>query len=327
MDLRPQAHDIITFWLFNTVVRSHLHDNDLPWKNVMISGWALDPKGKKMSKSKGNIVEPQAMIEKYSADALRFWAASSTLGDDLPFQEKELLTGQKTVTKLWNASKFSLMHLEDFPSDTEVDELDIMDTWILSKLQKLIKQTTTALEKYEYARLKLDTDKFFWQTFCDNYLEICKDRLYNPDVRGEAARLSAQYTVYHTLHSVLKLFAPIMPYITEEIYHLYFADKENMKSIHISPWPEYDDSLVDDKAEAIGDLFVSVLQDVRRAKSEAKKSVKAPVKELVIEGKVSLDDFSKVEDDLKATTQAEKIFYKQMETSSEKEYVCEIIFE
>ncbi|MEM4397877.1 MAG: valine--tRNA ligase, partial [Candidatus Woesearchaeota archaeon] len=112
MDLRPQAHDIITFWLFNTLVKSQLHRNKNPWKNVMISGWALDPHGKKMSKSKGNVIAPQEMIEKYSADSLRFWAAGSKLGDDLPFQEKDLVTGKKMITKMWNASKFVLMHLK-----------------------------------------------------------------------------------------------------------------------------------------------------------------------------------------------------------------------
>ncbi|MCB9358377.1 valine--tRNA ligase [Candidatus Woesearchaeota archaeon] len=323
MTLRPQAHDIITFWLFNTVVRSHIHRNELPWKDVMISGWALDPKGKKMSKSKGNVVEPQAMIEKYSSDALRFWAASSSLGEDLPFQEKELLTGQKMVTKLWNASKFTIMHLEGYQHE-EFEEFEAMDRWLLSKLQKLIKSVTESVERYEYSRIKLDVEKFFWQNFCDNYLEICKDRIYNPDRRGSAEKLSAQYTLYTTLLSILKMFAPITPFITEEIYQMYFKDKENLQSIHISSWPEYDEKLVDEKAESAGDLLVNVLADVRRAKSEAKVSLKEPVKELTIEGKISNDEFSLIEQDLKASTHAETIFYKVLDKESEAEYLCDI---
>jgi valyl-tRNA synthetase len=328
MSLRPQAHDIITFWLFNTVVRSYLHDNELPWKDVIISGWALDSQGKKMSKSKGNVIEPQVMIDKYSADALRFWAASSSLGEDLSFQEKELLTGQKMVTKLWNASKFAIMHLEDFNTNEiiEFEKLEIMDKWLFSKVNKTIKIVTKAFENYEYARTKLDVEKLFWQNFCDNYLEIAKDRLYNPDKRGEKERLSAQYVLYNSLNSILKMLAPIMPFITEEIYHLYFAEKENKKSIHNTSWPKYDEKLIDDKAEKSGDLLVSVLQDVRKAKSEANKSLKEPVSELIIEGKISADEFTLIEDDLKASTRAEKIFYKELAKESETDYLCDIKF-
>ncbi|MFT4303433.1 MAG: valine--tRNA ligase [Candidatus Woesearchaeota archaeon] len=326
MSLRPQAHDIITFWLFNTVVRSHLHRNELPWKDVMISGWALDPHGKKMSKSKGNVVEPQAMIEKYSADALRFWAASSSLGEDLPFQDKELLTGQKMVTKLWNASKFTIMHLTDYEPISNNENLEIMDKWLLSKLQRIIKTVTSAIERYEFSRIKIDVEKFFWQNFCDNYLEICKDRIYNPDRRGSTERLSAQFTLYNTLLSLLKMLAPVTPFITEEIYHLYFKEKLNIESIHITSWPEYDDKLVDESAEMAGDLFVNVLQKVRRSKSEAKKSLKEPISELIIEGKISPDLFLKVEDDLRSSTHAEKIFYKQLSDKSDVDYICDIKF-
>lgn len=326
MSLRPQAHDIITFWLFNTVVRSHLHDNELPWKDVMISGWALDPKGKKMSKSKGNVIEPQVMIEKYCADALRFWAASSSLGEDLPFQEKDLVTGNKTITKLWNASKFSLMHLEGFDEKEELDfeDMELMDKWLVTKFNKALKIVTEAFDRYEYARIKHDMDKFFWQIFCDNYLEIAKDRLYNPEKRGDKQRLSAQYALYHTLNKMLKTFAPVLPYITEEIYHLYFAQKEEKISIHNSSWPEYNENQIDNQAEEAGDLLVNVLADVRRAKSESKVSLKTPVLELLIEGKISQDIFSKIEGDLKSATNALEIFYKELPKDSEKDYICDL---
>ena len=221
MNLRPQAHDIITFWLFNTVVKSYFHHKDIPWKEVMISGWALDPHGKKMSKSKGNVVDPRETIKKYSADAIRFWAAGSNLGYDLPYQEKDLVTGQKFITKIWNASKFTFMHLKDYKLK-KPKNMEIMDSWILSKLSKLVKESTEYFEKYEYSHTKLETDKFFWQTFCDNYLEIVKDRLYNPDKRGKEARLSAQYSLYNSLLTVIKLMAPITPFITEELYQYFF---------------------------------------------------------------------------------------------------------
>jgi valyl-tRNA synthetase len=304
MDLRPQAHDIITFWLFNTVVKSHFHYKKNPWKNVMISGWALDPKGKKMSKSKGNVVEPQKMIEQYSGDCLRFWAASSKLGEDLPLQEKEFVAAKKFVTKLWNASKFGIMHLEDYKD--KKPELEIMDRWILSKINKIIKSSTESFEDYEYSRTKADVENFFWNTFCDYYLEIAKDRLYNPDKRGKEARESAQYALYNSLLSVLKLFAPITPYITEEIYQLYFAKKENKESIHISEWPRYNKNLDDKKAEQIGDNIMDIIAAVRKYKSDNNMSMGAEIKELIIDTK---EDLKEAMGDLKAVTKAEKISF------------------
>jgi valyl-tRNA synthetase len=216
MSLRPQAHDIITFWLFNTVVKSQLHYKKNPWDDVMISGHALDPHGKKMSKSKGNVVEPQEVIEKYSSDCLRFWAAGCKLGDDLPYMEKDLVTAQKFITKLWNASKFAIMHLGDYKGE-KPKKLEAVDKWVLSRLSKIIKASTDSFTKYEYSRTRADVENFFWHEFCDNYLEIIKDRLYNPDRRGKEARISAQYSLYRTLVAILKMIAPIMPHITEEI--------------------------------------------------------------------------------------------------------------
>ena len=273
MDLRPQAHDIISFWLFNTVARSYLHENKLPWKEITISGWALDPDGRKMSKSKGNIIEPQVMIEKYSADSLRFWAASSKLGDDIPFKEKELVAGIKTTTKLWNASKFSLIHLQGYKPKKV--KLLAFDEWQLSKLNSLIKTCTKSFEQYEYFRTKSETENFFWNTFCDNYLEIIKNRLYNAKTKQE--KESAQYVLYTSLLAILKLFAPIMPYITEKIYQEYFKRNEKEKSIHISSWPKYDSKLIDKKLEKEGEELIEIIAKVRQLKTSSQKSLKEEI--------------------------------------------------
>jgi len=259
MDLRPQAHDIISFWLFNTVARSYLHESKLPWKNVAISGWALDPDGRKMSKSKGNIIEPQVMIDKYSADSLRFWAASSKLGDDIPFKEKELVAGQKTINKLWNASKFSIMHLKNYSP---------------KKTKLLIKTCTDSFENYEYFRTKSETENFFWNVFCDNYMEIIKYRLYNG---SKKEKKSAQYVLYVSLLAILKLFAPIMPYITEEIYQIYFKKHEKKKSIHIALWPECDKKMINKKLEDEGNSLIEIISNVRSFKTSQQKSLKEEV--------------------------------------------------
>ncbi|MFC1648186.1 valine--tRNA ligase [Nanoarchaeota archaeon] len=304
MDLRPQAHDIITFWLFNTVVRSHLHDNELPFKDVMISGWALDPKGKKMSKSKGNVVEPQAVVEKYGADALRYWTAGSKLGEDTPYQEKDVVTGHKTVNKLWNASKFTIMNLEGF--DGKKPKLEVMDQWILCEFNRVVKACTEGFEEYEYSRAKLEVDNFFWNVFCDYYLEIVKDRLYNPDQRGEAGKKSAQYALHHVLLRILKLFAPIMPHITEEIYQLYYAEKG--ESIHRSKWPEYDKALLDWDARIIGAEALKVIAHVRKYKTDKNVSLNAELDEVII---TSDNDLTPVLDDIAGTTRAKKVTFKK----------------
>ena len=317
MSLRPQAHDIITFWLFNTVVKSQLHFKKNPWKDVVISGHALDPKGKKMSKSLGNAIEPQKMIEKYSADALRFWAAGSKLGDDLPFQEKDLVTGEKFITKIWNAGKFVFMNLEDY-DNKKVKNLELMDKWILSKLSGIIKTSTDFFEKYEYVRTKSEVDNFFWHTFADNYLEIVKDRIYNKEQRGEKARKSAKYTLYTTLLSVVKMMAPIMPHITEELFQLHFKKYEKEKSIHKTLWPSL--NMSDEKAEKAGDWFISILEDVRRAKSEKSLSMKKPVKKIIAKGKITKEEFSEIRADLAAVTNAEEIVFEKLKPDSKIDY-------
>ncbi len=316
--LRPQAHDIIRTWLFYTMVKSQYHFGRIPWEKVMISGHAEDAHGRKMSKSLGNIIEPMDMIGKYSADALRFWAAGSKLGDDLPFQEKDLVTGQKFITKLWNASKFALSHLEDY-EEGKITEL--FDAWLLSKLHRIVKESTDTFETYEYSRTKAIIEQFFWHTFCDQYLEIVKDRLYNSTIRGAAARASAQRGLHEGLVSVLKIIAPIMPHITEEIYHLYFAEKERKKSIHLSDWPLYDKKMIDPRAELVGDIGVDIINSVRKWKSSRKLSMKEEISTLTL---ISEDaDFNEmvraIEDDLKAVLNVRMIVFEgttSLETES-----------
>ncbi|HLC62163.1 MAG TPA: valine--tRNA ligase [Candidatus Nanoarchaeia archaeon] len=324
MSLRPQAHDIITFWLFNTVVKSYFHHKDVPWDNVMISGWALDPHGKKMSKSKGNVVDPRETISKYSADALRFWAAGSKLGDDLPFQDKDLVTGGKFITKIWNASKFAFMHLEDYDLEKPA-ELEPLDRWILSKLSRIVQDSTENMMNYEYSHTKLGTETFFWHTFCDNYLELVKDRLYNHEMRGKEAKLSAQYGLYHSLLTIIKLMAPIMPFITEELYQLYFKNHEHAKSVHLTKWPSLD--MIDEHAEHVGDFVVAVVEFVRKEKTSKQLSLKAPVKKLTIKSKVEEKDFDGVEAEIKAATSAEQIVFEPTRgKSTEKDLEIELEF-
>ncbi len=231
--LRPQGHDIIRTWAFYTIVKSYLHKKEIPWKDIVISG-NVSLGGEKMSKSKGNVVKPQDVMEKYGSDALRYWAAGSKLGSDLDYQEKDLITGKKFINKLLNASKFVFMNLGNYKGK-KPKKLVIDDEEFFGRLNELIKSCTESFEKYEYSKVKQDVEQFFWSDFCDNYLESIKKVIYQG--KGDK-KLSVQYTLYRTLLTIIKMIAPIMPFITEEIYQKYFKKYEKDKSIHVSQWPK-----------------------------------------------------------------------------------------
>ncbi len=233
--LRPQAHDIIRTWAFYTIVKSYLHEKKIPWQNVMVSGF-VRLKGEKMSKSKGNVIKPKEVIQKYGSDSMRFWAAGSKLGEDLNYQEQDLIAGKKFVTKLFNASKFVFMNMRK-TKPKKPKKLEKIDELFLSELNRAISATTTRFKEYNYSGARLVIEQFFWKDFCDYYLEMVKKRIY----KGKSnEKLSAQYTLYQSLLSILKLVAPIMPFITEEIYQTYYRKHEKEKSIHLSGWPKYE---------------------------------------------------------------------------------------
>ncbi len=294
MSLRPQAHEIISFWLFNTVVKSNLHFNKNPWKDVVISG-LVTLKGEKMSKSKGTAIQPQDILKNYGADAMRYWAASSKLGEDFDYQEKDVVTGKKFVTKLMNATNFIFMNLKSYsPKKTSLTDTDRI---FLVMLNKLVHKCTDTFEKYEYSKAKTEADGFFWNVFCDNYLEIVKNRVYNGT---KAEKESAFYTLYTSLLTILKLMAPFTPFITEEIYQKYFKANEKNKSIHISEWPKEIEMKKKKNDEEIYNLLLEIISKVRQEKSLAQKSMKAEIN-LVIDRKQK-EMLKEVMNDLKAVT-------------------------
>ena len=168
---------------------------------------------------------------------------------------------------------------------------------------RFVKISSDNFQKYEYSRTKAETENFFWNIFCDYYLEIVKDRLYNPDKRGEESRRSAQCTLYQTLLTILKLFAPIMPFVTEEIYSLYFKEKENKKSIHVEEWPSF--SKVNTNLEVMGDLFMNIVSKVRKFKTENKKTLKESIELTLTKEEINIL-YNSLED-LKAVTNAKSI--------------------
>jgi len=290
MSLRPQSHDIIRTWAFYTILKAYLHFKSIPWKDIAIGTYVLDPKGKGMHKSKGNVVWTEDLLEKYNVDVVRYWVGTASWGEDLPFQEKDFVTGKKFITKFWNAARFCYQHLEDY-AKREGDklgfkDLELIDKWLLVKFNKVVERVTLNFDKYSTGEAKKVAEQFFWHVFCDYYLEIVKHRLYDhgkKDKEGKV-RLSAQKTLYQVLLGILKLFAPIMPHITDELYHAYYSgkDKEGCKSIHISPWPEYDAKLKDEVAEQLGGLAVSVIGGVRKYKTTQRISLKEELSRVVV---------------------------------------------
>ncbi|MBM3232845.1 valine--tRNA ligase [Candidatus Pacearchaeota archaeon] len=270
--LRPQAHDIIRTWAFYTIVKSLYHEKKLPWETIAISG-NVSLGGEKMSKSKGNTIEPKDVLNKFGADALRYWASSSKLGEDLDYQEKDLVTGKKLVTKLLNAANFVFMNISGSLPVKKV-KLHESDRLFLLQLNSLIKKVTDAFDDCDYARARLETDQFFWKVFADNYLEIVKNRVYQGN---EDEKASAAYTLYQAFLAVLKLYAPIVPYITEEIFQTHFRKYEGEKSVHLSEWPKLLKIATLKSDSETWQHMLDIVAFVRGKKSEAKKSMKAEI--------------------------------------------------
>ncbi len=307
--IRVQAYEIIRTWLFYTVVKSHFHTRSLPWEAVMISGWGLDSEGRKMSKSLGNFVEPAPVIERYSADAVRYWAAGATLGSDRRFNEQDVADGKRLLTKLWNATRFVAGHLgHGEGEDPAAGEPTAADRWILSRLAATARAATDAFERYEYSHALQATERFFFSDFCDNYLEMVKERFWKPERFAPGRVAAARSTVRRVLLDVLKLFAPFLPYLTEELYQLVFRRPGEPVSIHVSRWPEWAEGAVDPEAEAAGQLLVELLTAARRWKTAHKVHANFPLERIVVSaGNDRRAAVEAVADDLKAAAHAAEV--------------------
>jgi valyl-tRNA synthetase len=275
-DMRPQAHDIIRTWLFATVVRSH-HEHDVaPWRHAAISGWILDPDRKKMSKSKGNVVTPMALLEQYGTDAVRYWAASGRPGVDTAFDDAQMKIGRKLATKLLNATKF-VLGIGEPQSGAQVTET--LDLAMLARLDQVVTEATAAFDEYDYARALERTEAFFWW-FCDDYVELVKDRAYGV-LEGGHGSDSARAALREALDTMHRLFAPFMPFVAEEVWSWWHDT-----SVHAQGWPQPRELAAAGNGLAADSGFLDslseVLAAVRRAKTEAKVSQKAVVESLVV---------------------------------------------
>jgi valyl-tRNA synthetase len=278
MDLRPQGHDIIRTWLFDTVLRSHLEHDSLPWRHAALSGFITDPDRKKMSKSKGNVVTPLALLEEHGSDGVRYWAASGRPGADTIFDPNQMRVGRRLAIKVLNASRFALGAAE--PQGAIVAPVDRA---MLRNLAALLGETTDAFEAYDYARALQRTETFFWR-FCDDYLELVKGRRYGEHDAAGAA--SANSALAAALSVLLRLLAPFLPFVTEEVWSWWQPG-----SVHQAPWPREAEleSLIADAPEATREAderayqwAVDVLFEVRKQRSEAKQPLKVPITKVAI---------------------------------------------
>lgn len=257
------GYDIIFFWVVRMMFSSLEQTGKVPFKDVLMHGIVRDSQGRKMSKSLGNGIDPLEIIDKYSADALRFSLISgTTAGNDMRFMPEKLEAASNFANKVWNAAKFVLMNLEDYDNNNEKIELCIEDKWILSKLNTLIAEVKVNMDNYD---LGVALDKiytFIWNEFCDWYIEIAKTRLYNKE---NATRKTAQYVLNKVLGDSLKLLHPFMPFVTEKIYKELYNNDE---SIMISTYPEYSKDLeFKDEEQAVEELK-EVITGIRNARAK-----------------------------------------------------------
>ena len=277
MDLRPQAHDIIRTWLFSTAVRSHFEADTAPWGHCALSGWILDPDRKKMSKSKGNVVTPLDLLDKHGSDAVRYWAANGRPGTDTAFDDGQMKNGRRLAIKIMNASRFALGFGTDSGTPLAIDPeaiTDPLDRAMLLGLADLVDEATQAFDGFDYARALERTEAWFW-TFTDDHVELVKSRAYEGD---EAGAESARHALRLALSTLLRLFAPFLPFVTEEVWSWWRGG-----SVHRQTWPTSDK--LRDAATVDGEhvdpttaaVAAAALAEIRRHKTTEKRSLATPV--------------------------------------------------
>ena len=296
MDLRPQAHEIIRTWLFYSVVRAEREHGGLPWSTAQISGWVVDPDRKKMSKSRGNVVTPMSLFERYGSDAVRYWAANGRPGVDTAFDQAQMRVGRRLAIKVLNASRFALSVA---PADVGA-ATEPIDRAMLAGLSVLVAEATAAFEGYDYTRALERTEAFFWG-FCDDYLELVKERAYGED----PSAASAHAALRTALSVLLRLFAPFLPFVVEEVWSWWRPG-----SVHRAPWPSADPRTGGDVT--VFSATADVLGEIRKAKSAARASMRSPVGRVIVRAPADhLDAIRAAEADLRHAGHIDRLELRQ----------------
>ncbi len=283
-DLLYTAADIIFFWVARMMMMGMYVMGDIPIKTVNFHGLVRDAKGQKMSKTKGNGVDPLDAVNKFGVDALRYWIATAPIGTDLRYSDDEVKRGSKLLTKLWNASKYVLMNLTDFDPKTAkqipVADRFIEDRWVLNELNKAIADTRRNLDKYDNFNARSAIDTFFWEIFCDKYLEFIKDRFWSPEKYSAESKLSAQWTLYTVLRAIIGLYAPFIPFVTEELWQKIYKEYEGGKTLHLTQYPEVRAEYDTDVSQM--QVALDILKNVRGLRTDRKIGNGAKLETLTI---------------------------------------------
>ncbi len=290
MSLRPQSHDIIRTWAFYTMLRSYLLTGKKPWEEIMMGGFILAPDGTPMHTSKGNVIDPLEIKEEYGTDPIRYFAAMCTLGKDSPFRLKDVKRGKQIIIKMWNIMRLVARCYEGIASRTLMElvrkspediPLHTIDKWLLTHYSRMVKTATESADRYEFDKVVRAASDFLWHTLADNYLEAVKYRIYS---EKDPAVI---YTLYNVTFGLMKIFAPFMPHITEEIYQRCFRSLEEVKSIHLTLWPTpiLEDPVATDKGEKIFEMISAV----RRWKNTERIPLGEEITAVSIAGDISLN--------------------------------------
>ena len=295
-----------------------LHEEKIPWEKVLISGWILDPDRKKMSKSKGNVETPESWMDKYSADAVRYWSAKAKLGIDTTFDPNVMKIGQRLVTKIFNVAKFVYYQpAYDVPVSTEIDK------GFIYELKELVQDVTESFNNYDHSQALALTESFFWKNYTDTYVELVKKRSFDEDFENMAEQGSAVVALRKGLSVLLRLFAPFLPYITEEVWSWIQVEESDKSSIHITQWPTMEEFDVIDRPQydSSFETTISCLESVHKFKAKNNASVGAAMYNLEIKSsKETIKVLELCKDDLQKATKAEVIVLKEQEENSSEKF-------
>ncbi|MCS7097660.1 MAG: valine--tRNA ligase [Candidatus Methanomethyliaceae archaeon] len=315
VDVRQQGHDIIRTWLYYTVLRCRILTNNGPFKSVVINGHILGPDGSRMSKSKGNVIMPEEGISKYGADSLRQALLLLTLGSDFPFRWEPVKYGKSFLQKLWSSVRFASQFIND-KIEINYENLSDIDKWILSRLRNVIKIVSEAMENYQFHIAVDALQQFYWHDFCDQYIEAVKPRLYNSKNQDDFN--TARAVIYKVIWVFIRMFAPICPHITEEIYHRIFKEYEKFISINIAPYPTMNE--IPELDGDNGEKVIKIIAKLRTKKVERRVSLSSPIKYAVVKDrKEMLDAYRRNEWLIKEVLHIEKIDFLEGEPSLELE--------
>ncbi|PGZ98715.1 valine--tRNA ligase [Bacillus wiedmannii] len=264
-DALVTGYDIIFFWVSRMIFQGLEFTGERPFKDVLIHGLVRDEQGRKMSKSLGNGIDPMDVIEKYGADAMRYFLSTgSAPGQDLRFSMEKVESTWNFINKIWNASRFVLMNMDDMKYE-EIDltgEKSVADKWILTRLNETIESVTRNMDKYEFGEAGRSLYNFIWDDFCDWYIEMAKLPLYGED---EAAKKTTRSILAYVLDQTMRLLHPFMPFVTEKIWqHL----PHEGESITVAAWPTVREDLQDTEAAAEMHLLVDIIRSVRNIRAE-----------------------------------------------------------